>query len=90
MASERVVGGLTCAEVLAHLGDFLDGELAPEVLTQVRAHVAGCGACERFGGAYAAAVTALRATEREAALDAEQIASIVASAASAASAAKAG
>ncbi len=34
----------------------------PEALVAVRAHVSGCSACERFGGACAAVVKALRKT----------------------------
>jgi anti-sigma factor (TIGR02949 family) len=71
---------LECSEVLANLGDFLDGELAPQTLAKVRAHVAACTACSRFGGAYASAVEALRRTPRESPLDAALIASIVAKA----------
>lgn len=83
MAGERISGGpggLACDEVLAFLGDFIDGDLEPRVLEQVRAHVAGCTACDRFGGAYAAAVGALRAAPAEAPLEADLVASIVAKA----------
>jgi anti-sigma factor RsiW len=83
MASERISSDrkeLACSDVLAYLGDFLDGELAPELLEKVRAHVAGCSACDRFGGAYAAAVEALRKAPVEAPLEADLVASILAKA----------
>lgn len=59
-ASERTVGGMTCSEVLAHLSDFVDGALGPTDEARVRAHLVGCTVCERFGGRYAGAVSALR------------------------------
>jgi anti-sigma factor RsiW len=83
MASERISagpGGLACDEVLACLGDYLDGDLEPQILEQVRAHVAGCTACDRFGGAYATAVEALRKAPAEAPLESALVASIVAKA----------
>lgn len=53
-------GGLNCFQVLSHLSDLIDDELQPPLLDQVRAHVAGCGNCARFGGAVAAVVQGLR------------------------------
>jgi anti-sigma factor RsiW len=63
MEGERVVAGLRCTEVLARLSDYVDGELAPDELTRVKAHVAGCDVCERFGGRFAAVVRGLREAE---------------------------
>lgn len=60
MTVERRVGSLTCPEVLARLSDFIDGDLAAESRAEVEAHLAGCDACERFGGRFAMAVAALR------------------------------
>lgn len=60
MAVERRVASLTCPEVLARLSDFIDGDLSAESRAEVDAHLAGCNACERFGGRFAAAVAALR------------------------------
>lgn len=60
MAHDREVAGIRCGEVLEILPDVLEGTLEPERLQQVEAHLAGCDWCERFGGAYAGAVTALR------------------------------
>lgn len=65
MQGERHIGGLTCGEVLVRLSDYLDGALAAEERARVEAHVAGCDACERFGGAFAVAVKALRGLSRE-------------------------
>lgn len=60
MAHDREVAGIRCGEVLEILPDYLEGTLGSERLEQVQAHLAGCDWCERFGGAYAGAVTALR------------------------------
>ncbi len=57
---DRVVAGLSCRQVLGYLGDFVDGDLAPDVLTDVKAHLAGCQTCDRFGGRVATLVGALR------------------------------
>ncbi|MBI3207009.1 MAG: zf-HC2 domain-containing protein [Myxococcales bacterium] len=60
MKLDREVAGLTCARVLEHLPDFIDGRLAPAERASVEAHLAGCDVCERFGGSYGAVVAALR------------------------------
>jgi len=60
MVHDREVAGIRCGEVLAVLPDTLEGTLAPERLEQIRAHLAGCDWCERFGGAYAGTVGVLR------------------------------
>ncbi len=60
MRGERRVGGLWCGQVLERLPDLLADELGREELAAVRAHLGGCDACERFGGAYSAMVAALR------------------------------
>jgi anti-sigma factor RsiW len=59
MATEQEVAGIRCGEVLAELSDFLDGELPPERRAQVVAHLQGCDVCERFGGAFTAAIHSL-------------------------------
>jgi anti-sigma factor RsiW len=58
---ERFEGGLWCHEVLLQLDLFVEGELSPEALAAVTAHVSACDACARFGSAYAGLVRALRA-----------------------------
>jgi RNA polymerase sigma-70 factor (ECF subfamily) len=59
--NQRDVGGLSCSAVLARLGDYVDGDLAPAETRRVDAHLRGCGVCERFGGRYARTVRAVRA-----------------------------
>ena len=51
---------LTCEEVLALLSDHLDGDLAPERLATVEAHLHACDGCTRFGGEFRATLAALR------------------------------
>lgn len=60
MAENRNVGGLWCTEVLAHLSEYVDGELDAALVARVEAHLAGCDACTRFGGEFGALVAALR------------------------------
>lgn len=55
------VAGLRCDEVLALLSEFIDGQLAPDGLAAVTAHVRACDWCERFGGSFGAVVSGLRA-----------------------------
>ncbi len=61
MKGERVVGGMSCTQVLAVLSDYLDDELAADVRATVEAHLLGCDACTRFGGDLTATLGALRA-----------------------------
>jgi anti-sigma factor RsiW len=60
MRGERTVAGLRCGEVLADLSAYLDGELDADTRAAIEAHVSGCTQCARFGGQFAAVVTALR------------------------------
>ncbi len=57
---QRLVGPLWCGDVLAVLSDFVDGGLAAEVRDGVRAHLAGCDECSRFGVEFARVIRALR------------------------------
>jgi anti-sigma factor (TIGR02949 family) len=57
---EKVVAGLSCGEVLAHLSDYLDGELEAPFRQRLEAHLAGCEGCARFGGELQATVRALK------------------------------
>lgn len=59
-AHDRVVAGLRCTQVLDDLSDYFDGDLPPERVARIDAHLAGCDWCERFGGDFAGAITALR------------------------------
>lgn len=60
MASNRLVGGLYCFDVLDRLSDYLDGELGAPDRQSVEEHLAGCDECTRFGGEFGAVITALR------------------------------
>jgi anti-sigma factor RsiW len=57
---ERVVGGLSCGQVLDRLSDYLDGELDADARGAVEEHLRGCDGCARFGGELRATVRALR------------------------------
>jgi anti-sigma factor RsiW len=60
LTNERVVAGLSCSEVLADLSRMIDGELPEAEASRLRAHVAGCGVCERFGRRFSTVVRDLR------------------------------
>ena len=60
MKNERVVGGLSCGQVLDRLSDYLDGDLADPDRAAVEMHLRGCDGCARFGGELRATVHALR------------------------------
>ncbi|MCK6506764.1 zf-HC2 domain-containing protein [Myxococcota bacterium] len=62
----RLEGGLWCDEVLARLPDLLDGTIDPTELARVRAHLAACDVCTRFGGRYGQTVQRVRAALGEA------------------------
>jgi len=64
-AHERVVSGLSCADVLARLSDFVDDQLDAASREQVLAHLKDCDTCERFGGRFSSVVAALRRELRE-------------------------
>ncbi len=57
---DRMVAGLRCREVLADLSDFLDGLLSEARVSAIRAHLAECTTCARFGADVAAVLSALR------------------------------
>lgn len=61
MSLDDNIAGMTCAEVLAALGDYVDGELAAEARAKVEAHVTRCTNCERFGGMFGEVVRGIRA-----------------------------
>lgn len=52
--------GLWCHEVLAGLTEYVEGGLDAETRRKVEAHVQQCHRCERFGGAFAAAIRGIR------------------------------
>lgn len=57
---DRDVAGIRCREVLAHLSDYLDGELDDDTRARIEEHLHGCDWCERFGGSFGEVVAALR------------------------------
>ncbi len=63
MVIEQEVAGMRCGEVLAELSEYLDGELSTGRQSQIAEHLNGCDVCERFGGAFTAAIQALRQGE---------------------------
>lgn len=60
VANERSAGGMTCREVLASLGAFVDHELGPTDEARIRAHLVDCSVCERFGARFAGTVASIR------------------------------
>lgn len=66
MAHDREVAGLRCSQVLERLSDYLDGDLTPEEVGQVEAHLRGCDWCERFGARMGGVVARLRSELAEA------------------------
>jgi anti-sigma factor (TIGR02949 family) len=59
--NEKVIGGLSCTDVLERLSDYLDGDLGPAERAQLEMHLRGCDGCARFGGRFRATVRSLRA-----------------------------
>jgi anti-sigma factor (TIGR02949 family) len=52
---------LDCTECLAHLYEYVDGELTPEMAGAISAHIAECGECQpqfKFEQAYLAFLAA--------------------------------
>ncbi len=43
---------LSCKEVLAHLADFIDGELEAELATQINEHIMKCPFCQQMKKSY--------------------------------------
>jgi anti-sigma factor RsiW len=60
MAEDREVAGIRCTAVLAHLSDYLEGEVPAETRRTIDAHLAGCDWCARFGGRFSGVVRDLR------------------------------
>lgn len=60
VAEERDVGGMRCRDVLAALGDYVDGELGVTDRARVQAHLRECEVCERFGGHFSRVVRSAR------------------------------
>ncbi len=60
MPLDDEIAGITCAEVLASLSDYVDGELAVEARQRIEGHVTQCANCERFGGMFAGVIRRVR------------------------------
>lgn len=60
MAHDRDVAGIRCTSVLAHLSEYIDGELDNETRSRIDAHLAGCDWCEQFGGVFSSIIRDLR------------------------------
>ena len=58
--AERLVGGMTCSDVLAVLSDFLDGGLDAKRHKHVVVNLRGCTWCETFGGRFREVIETLR------------------------------
>ncbi len=58
--NEKVVGGISCSEVLDRLSEYVDGELPESDRSRVETHLRGCDACARFGGEFRSTIRALR------------------------------
>ena len=61
---DSIVAGVRCRDVLASLSDFLDGSLSVSRQDELRAHLAQCDRCARFGGEVASMLETLRGTLR--------------------------
>ncbi len=59
-AHDREVAGIRCTDVLDDLSAYFDGDLSPEKVDRIEAHLRGCDWCERFGGDFTRAITGLR------------------------------
>ncbi len=57
---EREVAGLTCAQVMAALSDYAEGDVPADVRERIEAHVAGCRQCEQFGAAFTVLLAGMR------------------------------
>ncbi len=57
---ERKVAGVWCSEVLAHLSEYVDGELTADQVDGINAHLRGCDWCEAFGAGFSTVVAELR------------------------------
>ncbi|MFN8065710.1 MAG: zf-HC2 domain-containing protein [Vicinamibacterales bacterium] len=61
LPGERVVGGLTCSQVLEQLSAYLDGDLDATLRATLESHVASCPMCAQFGVSFSALLAEVRA-----------------------------
>ena len=57
---DRMIAGLRCRDLLTLLADYVDGELSPQEVERVDAHLQGCAYCTKFGGEYGMMVEDLK------------------------------
>ncbi len=57
---DRLIGGVRCSEVLAHLSDYVDADLDAATTERVENHLLGCPNCEHFGKNFGSMVASLR------------------------------
>lgn len=60
MSFGRVVGGLSCPQVLERLADYIDGDIDAGTKAAIEEHLRGCDECTKFGGEYNEVVKGLR------------------------------
>jgi len=75
---ETVIAGVSCAQVLASLGDYLDHELPADETERLEAHLTQCERCERFGRGVGEMLVSTHRMQASAPLDAALRASILA------------
>ncbi|MEL7369186.1 MAG: zf-HC2 domain-containing protein [Myxococcota bacterium] len=58
--TQRSDGGIRCAEVLANLSDYIDGDLDSDTVNRIEAHLSSCTNCEQFGHNFGRMVVSLK------------------------------
>ncbi len=59
-AHDRDIAGIRCKEVLAHLSEYVDGDIDPRTKKKIDGHLAGCDWCEKFGGEFSKVIGEFR------------------------------
>lgn len=60
MTAPPSTGGGGCSGVVEHLSDYLDGELEPQMLTEVEAHLEECEDCQHCAEEIRATIDLIR------------------------------
>ena len=60
MTAPSSTGGGGCSGVVEHLSDYLDGELEPQMLTEVEAHLEECEDCKHCAEEIRATIDMIR------------------------------